>query len=196
MLEGLTLWLPLVAVLLTTVSAVQTPQVEASEDSLYCSSYAVIVLPAPWVAPLHESVTAPSVSVALSEKVDGSPHGVIEHRMLALAFTAELTSSASIVVTPNCVYVPMTRDTVGVYVPLPAVCVSVVSVVHALQVALSVEVRLAIVNPLIALVPPAAPLHVSEIASVLYTAGVAVTAVGAVGRVFRRTELVETFQPE
>ena len=30
------------------------------------------------------------------------------------------------------------------------------------------EVRLAIVNPLIALVPPAAPLHVREIASVLY----------------------------
>ena len=79
--------------------------------------------------------------------------------MLALAFTAELTFSASIVVTPNCVYVPMTRDTVGAYVPLPAVCVSVVSVAHALQVALSVEVRLAIVNPLIALVPPAAPLH-------------------------------------
>ena len=83
--EGFTLWLPLVAVLLTIASAVQPPHVEASVDSLYCSSYAVIVLPAPWVAPLHESVTALSVSVALSEKVVGSPHGVIEHRMLALA---------------------------------------------------------------------------------------------------------------
>lgn len=71
-----------------------------------------------------------------------------------------------------------------------------VSVVHALQVALSVEVRLAIMKPLIALVPPAAPLHVREISSVLYTVGVAATAVGAVGSVFRRTELVETFQPE
>ena len=90
----------------------------------------------------------------------------------------------------------MTRDTVGVYDPLPAVCVSVESVVQALQAALSVEVRLAIQNPLIALVPPAAPLHVREMASVLYTAGVAVTAVGAIGRVFRRTELVETFQAE
>jgi len=195
-LDGFTLWLPLVAVLLTTVSAVQAPQVEASVDSLYCSSYAVIVLPAPWVAPLQESVTAPSVSVVLSEKAVGSPQGVMEHRMLALALTAELTFSASIVEIPNCVYVPMTRDTVGAYVPLPAVCVSVVSVAQALQVALSVEVRLAIVNPLIALVPPAAPLHVREIASVLYTAGVAVTAVGAVGSVFRRTVLVDTFQPE
>ena len=71
-----------------------------------------------------------------------------------------------------------------------------VRVAHALQVALSVEVRLAIVNALIALVPPAAPLHVREMASVLYTAGVAVTAVGAVGNVFLRTELVETFQAE
>ena len=71
-----------------------------------------------------------------------------------------------------------------------------VSVAHALQVALSVEVRLAIVNPLIALVPPVAPLHAREIVSVLYTAGVAVTAVGAVGSVFRRTELVVIFQPE
>ena len=196
MAEGLTLWLPLVAVLLTTVNAVQMPHVEASVDSLYCSSYAVIVLPAPWVVPLHESVTAPSVSVVLSEKAVGSPQGVMEHRMLELALTAELTFSASIVEIPNCVYVPMTRDTVGVYVPLPAVCVSVVSVAQALQVALSVEVRLAIVNPLIALVPPAAPLHVREIASVLYTAGVAVTAVGAVGSVLRRTELVDTFHAE
>ena len=153
-------------------------------------------MPAPWVAPLHESVTAPSVSVALSEKAVGSPQTVMEQRMLALALTAELTFSASIVEIPNCVYVPMTRDTVGAYVPLPAVCVSVVSVAHALQVALSVEVRLAIVNPLIALVPPAAPLHVREIASVLYTAGVAVTAVGAVGSVLRRTELVDTFHAE
>ena len=153
-------------------------------------------MPAPWVAPLQESVTAPSVSVALSEKAVGSPQGVMEHRMLALALTAELTFSASIVEIPNCVYVPMTRDTVGAYVPLPAVCVSVVSVAQALQVALSVEVRLAIVNPLIALVPPAAPLHVREIASVLYTAGVAVTAVGAVGSVFRRTVLVDTFHAE
>ena len=196
MAEGFTLRLPLVAVLLTIVSAVQAPQVEPSVDSLYCSSYAVIVLPAPWVAPLHESVTAPSVSVVLSEKAVGSPQAVMEQRMLEDTLTEEPTSSASIVVIPNCVYVPMTRDTVGVYVPLPAVCVSVVSVVHALQVALSVEVRLAIVNPLIALVPPAAPLHVREIASVLYTAGVAVTAVGAVGNVFLRTELVETFQAE
>ena len=90
----------------------------------------------------------------------------------------------------------MTRVTVGVYVPLPADCVSVVSVDHEPHVALSVEVRLAIVNALIALVPPAAPLHVREMASVLYTAGVAVTAVGAVGNVFLRTELVETFQAE
>ena len=71
-----------------------------------------------------------------------------------------------------------------------------VSVAHALHVVLSVEVRLAIVNALIALVPPAAPLHVREIGSVLYTAGVAVTMVGAVGKVFLRTALVETFQPE
>jgi len=41
---------------------------------------------------------------------------VMEHRMLALALTAELTFSASIVEIPNCVYVPMTRDTVGAYV--------------------------------------------------------------------------------
>ena len=61
---------------------------------------------------------------------------------------------------------------------------------------LSVEVRLEIVNPLIALVPPAAPLHVREMTSVLYTTGVAVTIVGAVGSVFRRTEFVVIFQPE
>ncbi len=47
-----------------------------------------------------------------------------------------------------------------------------------------------------ALVPPEAPLQTSEIASVLYTAGLAETEVGAAGWVFLRTELVDTFQPE
>ena len=62
-----------------------------------------MVLPAPLDAPLQDSVTAPSDSVALSAKTEGSPQGVIEQRMLALVLTAEATSSASMVATPNCV---------------------------------------------------------------------------------------------
>ena len=47
-----------------------------------------------------------------------------------------------------------------------------------------------------ALVPPEAPLQTSGIASVLYTAGQAETALGAAGWVLLRTELVDTYQPE
>ena len=61
---------------------------------------------------------------------------------------------------------------------------------------LSVDVRLAIWYPLIALVPPDAPLHVSVIVSSLYVAGEAAAATGGLGTVFLRTEFVDIFQPE
>jgi hypothetical protein len=57
-------------------------------------------------------------------------------------------------------------------------------------------VRLAIWYPLIALVPPDAPLQVSVIISSLYAAGEATAAVAGLGAVFLRTEFVDIFQPE
>ena len=64
--------------------------------------------------------------------------------------------------------------------PLLALKLKVVSSVQPLQVLLSIEVRLDIRYPLIALVPPAAPDQVSVIVSLLCISGNATAVLGAV----------------
>jgi hypothetical protein len=87
-------------------------------------------------------------------------------------------------------------DENAIIIITPPISSSVVSSVQLLQVLLSVEVRLDIRYPLIALVPPTAPDHVSVIVSLLCISGNATAVLGAEGRVFFRTELVETFHAE
>ena len=74
--DGATVALPLVAVVVTVVSAVHVPQVALSLDSLYWISYEEIALLVPPAAPLHESVTLPSDNVLPTEQAVGAMQAV------------------------------------------------------------------------------------------------------------------------
>ena len=74
--DGATDTLPLVAVVVTVVNAVQAPQVALSLDSLYWISYEEMALFVPLAAPLHESVILPSDSALLAEQAVGAVQAV------------------------------------------------------------------------------------------------------------------------
>ena len=74
--DGATDALPLVAVVVTVVSAVHAPHVALSLDSLYWISYEEMALLVPPAAPLHERVTFPSASVLLTEQAEGAVQAV------------------------------------------------------------------------------------------------------------------------
>ena len=91
---------------------------------------------------------------------------------------------------------PETSVAATTRLPLDAESSKLANTAHAVHVALSVEVWLAIMYPLIGLLPPDAPLQVRMTGSVLYMRGAAETLAAGCGGVFFRTEFVDIFQPE
>jgi hypothetical protein len=77
-------YVPLVAVDDTTVNACQALHVTPSVESLYWSSYPVIVLPVPLDAPDQVSVSVVSTIDGASVTVVGAPHAVEDAHCIEL----------------------------------------------------------------------------------------------------------------
>jgi hypothetical protein len=77
-------YVPLVAVDATTVNACHAFHVLPSVESLYCSSYPVMVLPVPPDAPDHVSVSVVSTIDGASVTVVGAPHAVEDAHCIEL----------------------------------------------------------------------------------------------------------------
>ena len=153
-------------------------------------------MPDPAVAPLQESVTLPSARAALTEQAVGAPQAVIAQRTLLLSLNAEVQFNVSVTLIRYLVYVPCVWEGVTTLLPLVAEEVTVATAAQLPQLVPSVEVQCSMAYEAMALVPAAAPLQERVMSWLQYGVGLAVNVVGAVGSVFRRTELEDTLHPE
>ena len=98
-------------------------------------------MPEPDVAPLQDSVTLPSATVALTEQAVGAQQAVIAQRILLLSLYAEVQLKASVTLIRYLVYVPDVWEGVTTLLPLVAEDVTVANAAQLPQFVPSVDVQ-------------------------------------------------------